>query len=106
MIEYVDIMRCDVHISHSMSRAKDVSFLLFGASLVRIVSLHRFRLSEFMLETSALNADFQQLMSKIINTFCSNTEVFRREFIKIILDKTQSTITMWILAMEFQRAGS
>ena len=59
-----------------------------------------------MLETSAFGADFQQLMKKIINTFCSNKEVFHREFIKIILDKTQSTITMWILAMELQRAGS
>ena len=50
MIEYVNIMRCDVHISHSMSRTKDVAFVLFGASSVRIVSLYRFRLSESMLE--------------------------------------------------------
>ena len=63
MIEYVDIVRCDVHISHSMSRAKEVGFVLFGASIVRIVSLHRFRLSESMLETSASDVDFQHLMS-------------------------------------------
>ena len=64
---------------------------LFGASIVRIVSLHRFRLSESMSETSAINADRHQLMNK---------KGYLRVFIKIILDKTQSTITMRILALE------
>ena len=50
--------------------------------------------------TSAFDADYQKLMSQIIKTFCSNKEVFLREFIKIISDKTQSTITMRILALE------
>ena len=90
MIGYVDIMRCDVHVSRSVSLPK--RFLqLFGAGVARIVSLHRFRLSESMSETSAINADRQQLMNK---------KGYLREIIKIMSDKTQSTFTMRSFALQ------
>ena len=41
---------------------------LFGAGVARIVSLHRFRLSESMSETSAINAGRQQLMNKRLSS--------------------------------------
>ena len=105
MIGNVNIMRCGVHLSPSMSAPK-TSLQLFGASIVRIVSPHRFRLSETISETPAFSFDLQQLMSKIINAVCSNKKVFLREFINIIPDKAQSTITMRILSLECQRASS
>ena len=49
--------------SRAQCPAPKRSLQLFGASIVRIVSLHRFRLSESVSETSAFNADCQQLMS-------------------------------------------
>ena len=50
--------------SRAQCPAPKRSLQLFDASIVRIVSLHRFRLSESMSETSAFNADCQQLMNK------------------------------------------
>ena len=68
--------------SRAQCPAPKRSLQLLGASIVRIVSLHSFRLCESMSETSAINADCQQLM---------NRKVYLREIIKIISDKTQST---------------
>ena len=56
--------------------ASKASLQLYGASIVRIVSPRRPRLSETISETSESSADFQQLISKIINVLCSNKEVF------------------------------
>ena len=77
--------------SRAQCPAPKRSLQLFGASIIRIVSLHRFRLSESMSETSAFNADCQQLMNK---------KGYLREIIKIISDKTESTFTMRSLALQ------
>ena len=77
--------------SRAQCPAPERSLQLFGARIVRIVSLHCFRLSESMSETSAFDSDFQQLI---------NRKGYLREIIKIISDKTQSTFTMRSLALQ------